>query len=334
MTKLFPWLWRFGLATAFSVLLLIVIANAVIQPVDATTRTLVAEFTDVSGVHEGADVRVRGVRVGKVETLKLKRSDGRSYAEVKFTIDKRFGIVASSRLAIKFQALTGLRYVDVVGPAEGGAAAHSMTTVPTTMTEPSFDITILFNGLQPVLNNLDPTQINTFTDNVATFLAGDGEGLGPMLDSIHTLTALVSNREQVISTIVQNISTLAGNVSGRSEYLVQILRLVQQPIDAGMTVLDEFRKSAMYGPDFLGAVIRLLDAVGIKQGINIDTALDKAFTNTYDFIDLIKRIPVIWENIGPPAVAGSPAPCSKGRAQLPLPMDVLLNGRKVVLCNQ
>jgi phospholipid/cholesterol/gamma-HCH transport system substrate-binding protein len=334
MKKPLASLWRFGLAAIVSALLLIVIANVITQPVAVSTRTLAAEFTDVSGVHEGADVRVRGVRVGKVDTLELKRAEGRSFAEVRFTMDKRFSIVPTSRLAIKFQALTGLRYIDVTGAAEGDAVPNQLTMVPTTMTQPSFDITVLFNGLQPVLAALNPDEINTFTDSVATFLDGDGEGLGPMLDSIRNLTALVSNREQVISTIVQNIATLAGSVSGRSDDLIQILQLVKEPIDAGMTVLDEFRKSSMYGPDFLDQVIRLLDAVGVKPGIDIGSALDKAFTNVYDFMDGVKRIPVLWENIQPPPVAGTPAPCSKGRAELPLPMDVLLNGRKVVLCNQ
>ena len=68
-------------------------------------------------------------------------------------MDNRFSVVPTSRLAIKFQALTGLRYIDVTGAAEGAATANRMTTVPTTMTQPSFDITVLFNGLQPVLGN-------------------------------------------------------------------------------------------------------------------------------------------------------------------------------------
>jgi phospholipid/cholesterol/gamma-HCH transport system substrate-binding protein len=242
--------------------------------------------------------------------------------------------VPTSRLAIKFQALTGLRYVDVTGAAEGAATVNRMTTVPTTMTQPSFDITVLFNGLQPVLATLSPDEINTFTDDVAAFLAGDGDGLGPMLDSIRKLTALVSDRSQVITTIVQNLSVLAHAVRGHSDSLVQVLKLVKEPIDAALTVLDEFRKSQIYGADFLGAVLRLFKSAGIQADIDIGTALDTAFTNVYDAIDWVKHIPVIWENIGPPPVAGTPAPCAKGRAALPLPMDVLLNGRKVVLCNQ
>lgn len=326
--------WRLALAAVVSTILLIVIANAITQPVSAPTRNYQAEFTDVSGLHEGADVRVRGVRVGKVQTLKLRREQGRSIAEVRFSMDSSYSLVASSRLAIKFQALTGLRYVDVTGAAEGAPTERWTTTVPTAMTQPSFDVTVLFNGLQPVLATLDPDEINTFTDTVATFLAGNGDGLGPMVESIRKLSKLVSDREQVIATLVRNISVLAQGVRGRSEGLISLLNIIKIPVDSGMTVLDEFRKSTIYGPDFVGEVVRLLNAAGVKPGIDIELALDKAFTNVYDFLDLVKRIPVVWENIGPPPTDGAPAPCSRGRAELPFPMDVLLNGRKVVLCNQ
>ena len=136
MKKPLAALWRLALAAAVSIVLLIGIANVITQPVAFSTGTYRAEFTDVSGLHEKDDVRVRGVRVGKVEALRLKRSEGRSLAEVRFTMDTRFSVVPTSRLAIKFQALTGLRYVDVTGAAEGAATVNRMTTVPTTMTQP------------------------------------------------------------------------------------------------------------------------------------------------------------------------------------------------------
>ena len=252
-------LWRFILVTVVSVILLIVIANEIRQPIEATTRTYNAEFTDVSGLSDGADVRVRGVRVGKVQAIELKRSgDGRTIAAVRLTLDRRYSIVPASRLAVRYQALTGLRYVDVQNPAEGDAVANRVTDVPTTMTQPSFDITVLFNGLQPVLATLSPDEINTFTENAISFLQGDGRGLEPMLDSIHKLTEFVSDRQQVVATLVRNLATLADGVSGRSQYLIQILDEVEMPVRQALKVLDEFRKSQMAGADFTRSVLRLL----------------------------------------------------------------------------
>lgn len=343
MRKNISALWKFALATVVSALLLIVLSNVIQQPVAVETQTVIAEFADVSGLHEGADVRVRGVRVGKVQSLELNRSKGQTFADVRFTLDRRYSVVPVSRLAVKFQALTGLRYIDV---ADAGVrdAPDRMISVPAAMTIPSFDVTVLFNGLQPVLATLDPNEINTFTDNVATFLAGDGDGLGPMLDSIKRLTGLVSDREAVISTILNNLKVVAEGVGGRSANLPKILDQVKIVVDSTMLVLDEFRKSQLYGPGFTAEVDRLLIAMGLdsgpwtapdyKPGWDPEKAFDKAITNLYNEMDAVKRVPVVWENIPEPPVDGAPAPCSKGPAELPLPMDVLLNGRKVVICNR
>ncbi len=325
-------LWRLMIAGILGVFLLILVTNVISQPVDTKLNRYIAEFTDVSGLRTGADVRVRGVRVGKVDSIDLHRRDGQSIAQVALSLDTRYGVTAGTRLAVKYQALTGLRYVDVANPADGAGAVESVEHIPTSMTQPSFDITRLFNGLQPVLATLSPDELNSFTANVENFLAGDGSGLAPVLQSIHTLTRFLADRQQVVATLMQNLKTLADKVSGHSRDFVSILEWANRPIDAALSVLDEFRKSEIYGPDFTASVVQLLDNAGLKPGIDIDAALDRAFTNFDDTVEAIKLVPVVWDNIPPPVPAGEPIPCSKGRAELPLPVDVLLNGQKVTLC--
>lgn len=347
-------LWRLAIAGAVAIILFILVANVIRQPVAADLRSYTAEFTDASGLHLDADVRVRGVRVGKVHAIDLERRHGQSVAAVGFTLDKRYGITTATRLAIKFQALTGLRYVDVVNPSEKYSTTDLVMRVPTGMTQPSFDITALFNGLQPVFATLSPEDINTFAANTVNYLSGDGSGLEPLLNSIRKLTEFVSNRQQVVATLMRNLSDLAGAMGGHSNDLVQILKWVNRPLDGALEALDEFRKSQLYGLDFTSAAERLLASAGFQplymNGIgftkgrdffhpdmsqkDVDLAMDRAFTRVDDFVDAIKFVPVFWDNIGPPSGSGTPAPCSHGRAQLPEQMDVLLNGQRVVLCNR
>jgi phospholipid/cholesterol/gamma-HCH transport system substrate-binding protein len=329
-------LWRLAVSAVLAIAVGVVVVNVLRQPVSGETRAYAAEFTDASGIQIGTDVRVRGVQVGKVESVKVIRWKGQSLAEVGFTMQKRFGVVPAVRIAVKFQALTGLRYLEVIDPVDAGVgntAAEAVTRIPTSMTQPSLDITTLFNGLQPVLATLSPEQINTFTDNVATFLSGGGDGVGPMLDSINRLTEFVSDRQTVISTLLHNLSAVSDSVGGRSKEFIQLLDWANRPVDAALSVLDEFRKSDLYGPQFTQAVVRVLNNSGLKYGAEIDTGLDKALTNVNDAIDSFKMVPVVWENIGPPSATGDVVPCSRGRAQLPATMDVLLNGQRVVLCN-
>ena len=327
-------LWRLGLAVAFTVGLIILLSNTLTNPVAVTTRTYTAEFTDASGLHPDGDVRVRGVRVGKIESVALARRDGQNVAQVKLTLDRKYGVVAITRLAIKFQALTGVRYVDVTNAAEGYRDSDLVTQVPTTMTQPSFDVTALFNGLQPVLATLSPAEINTFTANAASFLTGDGSGLAPLLASVNRLTAFVSDRQQVVSTLIRNLSEAGDALGGTSAKFIHVIDLVNTPVDKALSILDEFRKDLLY-KDFFDPVIRLLHSAGFKPGTNVDEALDRAFSNLDRFFDAFKLVPVIDGNIPPPGEDGtSVEPCSRGNFQLPETMDVLLNGRRVVLCNR
>jgi phospholipid/cholesterol/gamma-HCH transport system substrate-binding protein len=328
-------LWRMGLAIAVSAVLFVLLSNTLTNPVAVGTRTYTAEYTDASGLHPDGDVRVRGVRVGKVESVELARLNGHNVAQVKFTLDRKYGVVANTRLAIKFQALTGVRYMDVTNPAEGYRAADLVSQIPTSMTQPSFDVTALFNGLQPVLATLSPDEINTFTANAASFLTGDGSGLAPLLDSIRRLTEFVSNRQEVVASLISNLSGIADGIGGLSGKFIHIIDLFNGPIDQVDSILDEFRKDFLYSQEFFDPVVRLLHNAGFRNGINVDDALDRAFSNLDNFFDAFKLVPVINENIPLPGDDG-PAlePCSRGNFQLPETMDVLLNGQRVVLCNR
>jgi len=345
--------WRLGLIGALAVVLFVLLTNVITQPVAPEVRSYTAEFTDASGLYSGADVRVRGVRVGKVGSVELRRREGQSVSAVGFTLDRRYGVVSTTRLGIKYQSLTGSRYIDVLDASEHYADVALVQRVPTSMTQPSFDITALFNGLQPVLTTLSPQEINKFTETAADFLAGDGGGLAPMLESIRTLTKFVSDRQQVVSTLMINLSTVAASMGGHSRDMVQAIDYVHRLLDTALSVIDEFRKTDLFSTEFLDPLEKIVQNLGFpaegNSGMkyitdppgrrdtnvtNIDEALDRAITHLDDFIDAIKLVPVMWENIGPPSQAGEPLPCSRGRFQLPEQMDVLLNGQRVVLCNR
>ena len=77
---------KMGLAFAIAIVLLILTINAIRNPVKTTTETYTADFSDVSGLHSNNDVRVRGVQVGKVTSIAVRREGGRSFARVSFTM--------------------------------------------------------------------------------------------------------------------------------------------------------------------------------------------------------------------------------------------------------
>ena len=91
-----------------------------------TTYTVRVQLHSSGGLLPHSNVTVRGVRVGKVESLELQRRSGQSLADVTFSLDSEYGVGDRTRLAVKYQSLTGLRYLDITDPTETAGAAADL----------------------------------------------------------------------------------------------------------------------------------------------------------------------------------------------------------------
>ncbi|MGX6511022.1 MlaD family protein [Rhodococcus sp. SJ-2] len=319
-------------AAVVSVVLFGLVINAMRSPVEGTTHTYTAEFTDVSGLGAAGDIRTRGVRIGKVESIDLHRRDGNTIAEVRFTMEEPYELTDGTTLSVKYQNLTGVRYIDADFGEKTGAPVESLGLAST---RPSFDITDLFNGLQPVLATMSTEDINRFSENAIALLQGDGGGLKPMMDDAQKLADLASDREQVISTLADNLARISDGMGGRSDGVVEFLRSVSFPIGKAMTVLDEFPKTASYGPQFLTPIKRLLDSYGLQPGVDVDEMVTSAFASLEEAADAIRLLPPAVAGLQLPASAptGSGPACANGVAKLPADVQVLLNGSEVLVCS-
>lgn len=312
-----------------TVVLFGLVLNAMRNPVQSATRGYSADFTDVSGLNVNGDVRYKGLRIGKIGSIDLERRDGQAIARVGFTMDDGYTLTEDSRLAVKYQNLTGVRYLDLTQSDQPAAEVSHLTVDATT---PSFDITELFNGLQPVLATMRTDEINQFTENALLLLQGDGNGLAPMLASAERLASYAENRQQVISTLAGNMARVADTFGGRSEYVMGFLKAVQVPISNAFAVLEEFPKTASAGPAFLGPIDRLLESIGLNENFEVETLLRQTFPSSGDLLESFRAVPAMTAGL---ELSSSPnQTCSKGLAPLPTDVRILLGGSGVALCNR
>lgn len=322
---------KIGIVAAVSVLLFTIIMNAAVNPVAGETETYTADFTDVSGLRPNGDVRVRGVQVGKVENIDIVQEDDRTIARVRFTSTVDHPVTTATTLAVKYQNLTGVRYVDMVSP-DGGAPTD---TVPLDRTTPSFDLTTLFNGLQPVLATMNTDEINEISQNALTLLQGDGGGLAPMLDSLQKLGDYATDRQQVISTLVANLARISDSLGGKSDAIIDILHSLEVPVDAAIAVLDEFVGTSVLGPQFLGPIASILRTLGLEKGQDFNKMISDAFGTVGSFSQALQVLPGTLSILDSPRVGiggASNMQCSNGPADLPADVTLLLNGSGVTVC--
>ncbi|WP_067856107.1 MlaD family protein [Nocardia shimofusensis] len=323
---------KLGVAVVVAIALFTVVLSAIKNPIDVETRSYTAEFTDASGLHVNGDVRTRGVRIGKIHAIDLVHDLGRSVARVEFSLDSDYRLYDNTVLAVKYQNLTGVRYIDLDTPEQPG---HQVEHLSADVTRPSFDITELFNGLQPVLSTMSTDEVNAFMENALTLLQGDGGGLTPMLDNVARLADLAHDREQVIATLVDNMSRIADAMGGRSPQVNAFMHSLSFPIAKAMTVLDEFPKTAAFGPEFLTPVHQLLIQLGLTRDLNVEQLVGQAFASIPDAAEALSLLPPALAGLQLPQLstpAAGALQCSNGVAHLPTEVEVLLNGSEVVLC--
>ncbi|MFD0364161.1 MlaD family protein [Nocardia sp. GCM10030253] len=326
--------WRLGVFAVVMAVVLSLILAAIKRPVSGDTEAHDALFTDANGLKVGDDVRMYGVQVGKIERISL---DG-IRAKVRLTVTTSTPIYDNSTLAIRYQNLTGQRYIDLQQQPDPGVRLPAAAAIDTKMTVPSFDVTSLFNGLKPVLATMSPEAVNQFTESMLAVIEGDGSGLGPAMDAIGKLSKYVGDRQQVIATLVRNMSDIADRVGGRVHYLVPLLaRLTDifQALQANIGGLAEF---AMTAPSVLAPLDRLLNTFGLTEhsGPDVDALIRGLFPDPREAVEVFGRLPGLLASVDaalPRTVAGWQPECSKGNADLPKPVQVLIAGQKVAICN-
>ncbi|MEC3919389.1 MlaD family protein [Nocardia sp. CDC160] len=326
---------RLVLFTTLIGVLLAGIVIAIQRPVNGRTDTFEAVFTDASGLKTNNDVRMFGVAVGKVTAIDLDNGQAR----VRFTVQRDRALYDSSVLAIRYQNLTGQRYIDIKQPDKSGSRVKSGTRIGTDHTIPSFDITALFNGMQPVLAEFSPEALNQFLRNAIAVVEGDGKAVGATLDSIQKLSSYVNDRQAVISLLLRNfeqVSEQMGGKSGEAKVLIagisNVFVNLQKQFEGLMDFVD-------VGPPILTPLNNLLAALGLTQPDNPDLQEDlrRLFPDPQQTIDALDKLPALVQSLTAlvPARANAAVDltCHNGQAQVPGIVAVLIGGQRISLCN-
>lgn len=326
--------WRLALFAGVMALVLALVIGAIKRPVDGETETHHALFTDANGLKTGDDVRMFGVQVGKVEAVTL---DG-DRAKARLTVTTDTPVYDNSVLAIRYQNLTGQRYIDLQQQPNPGMRLADGADIGPGQTIPSFDVTSLFNGLQPVLKTLSPEALNQFTESMLAVIEGDGAGIGPALDAIGTLSEYAEDRQHVIGTLVRNMSDLAQRVGGRLYHLVPLLARLTDIFEALQRNVGGLADFAMSAPSVLEPVDRLLAALGLspEMGPDIDAMIRNLFPDPQQALDTFGRLPGLLAAVDtafPRTPSGFRPECSKGEAEVPAPVRVLIGGQQVAICS-
>lgn len=191
--------------TCVSLLLTSLVAGTLRKGAGTDPTTYKALFTDASGLKPGDDVRMAGVRVGRVESRELVGT----LAKVTFTVDGVQPVYADALAEVSFLNLLGQRYLKISPPPKGdGPTLDPGGTIPVEHTRPAIDLTAIFNAFKPLFDTLRPADVNQLMEEVVAVLQGEGPRITHLLRQTARLTNHLADRDAVIGRVLTNMTAV------------------------------------------------------------------------------------------------------------------------------
>jgi phospholipid/cholesterol/gamma-HCH transport system substrate-binding protein len=188
-----------------------------------------AEFTDVAGLVEGDEVRIAGVRVGQVTGIGLAEGREAPVAEVELEVDADVPLPSGVQATIRYRNLVGQRYVALTeGDGSAGRTLDAGDTIPLAQTRPALDLTTLFGGFQPLFQALSPTDVNRLSYEIIQVFQGEAGTVESLLGHVASLSTSLADRDAVIGSLIDNLTTVMGTVAARDEQLSSLVVSLQQ----------------------------------------------------------------------------------------------------------
>ncbi|RAU98428.1 MlaD family protein [Mycolicibacter senuensis] len=191
------------------------------RDVAGATTPYAAVFTDVYGLREGDDVRMAGVRVGRVEKVELDGEPaGPPKAKVSFIVQSDQKLYGNTVASVTYQNIIGQRYLGLSLGSHGSTELLPRgSVIGVEHTEPSFDVGALLNGFKPLMSLLNPKQADDLTRGVLQSLQGDQASITALVDQSSTLTATLAGRDEMLGGLITSLNRLTGTIAGQNDQL-------------------------------------------------------------------------------------------------------------------
>lgn len=276
------------------------------------TQSYKAVFTDVTGVVEGDDVRIAGVKVGTVKAIDIvdntENGGPAKMAELTFSVENGTELTQATHAAIRYRNLVGQRYISLTQEDGKPGLLDPGQTIPETQTDEALDLTELFNGFKPLFRALSPDDVNKLSFEVIQVFQGEGGTLEGLLQSTASVTDTLADRDAVIGDLLENLDYVLDHIADRDAQLSALIQNFRTLV-AGLksdrrAILDSFDQITQLSVETAGLAkgIRAPFVEDIKQLRRLTKNIDD---NKRELDRALQVLPIKLDKVGRTAAYGS-----------------------------
>ncbi|HEX2316281.1 MAG TPA: MlaD family protein [Thermomonospora sp.] len=183
-------------------------------------------FTDTGGLKEGDDVRVAGVKAGRV--LSVRPDFDKGHVVITWRVNSGVELGLDTRADVQTTTLLGGRYLKLSGPvpANGPYAddvPESRRRIPLARTTVPFTVTDAVEGATDITRRLDQRSIDRLLESAARIEAPSAARLRVMLENFRKLSAALNDSFPEIERLIDSSRTITGTLAAKDAQLREII---------------------------------------------------------------------------------------------------------------
>ncbi|HET7385632.1 MAG TPA: MCE family protein [Nocardioidaceae bacterium] len=207
-----------AISIAVIIVMMLAAFNADKLPLIGGGDTYYAAFHEAGGLKADDEVRIAGVRVGKVASVDLQ--DG--HVRVEFRVDKGVKFGRGTGAAIKIKTLLGAMYLALQPHGHGQLAEGSQ--IPASRTTSPFDVVQAFSGLAQRSEDIDTHQLASALNTLATLTENTPAEFRSALKGVSRLSSNIAARDQQLQTLLTHMHKVSKVLGDRRGDLVTLMR--------------------------------------------------------------------------------------------------------------
>ena len=186
-------------------------------PIIGGGTTYSAEFSEAAGLVPDDEVRIAGVKVGKVSDVDLEGDR----VVVTFKV-KDAWVGDRSSAAIKIKTVLGQKYLAL--EPDGREVLDPADRIPRERTTAPYDVLEAFRGLAETTNRIDTAQLAQSFEVIANTFADTPDDVRGALNGLQALSKTVSSRDDQLAQLLDNTKQISQTLADRDREVVKLLR--------------------------------------------------------------------------------------------------------------
>jgi phospholipid/cholesterol/gamma-HCH transport system substrate-binding protein len=176
-------------------------------------RTYTAELTEAGGLRSGDDVRIAGLKVGKVKDVEL-RDD---HVQVTFGLED-VDLGDRTRAIVKSDNALGSKFLAV----EPGGTGNG-DTIPLERTDAGFAVNQELGELTTSTSRIDSEKLAESFSSISAVLAETPDEFKSALKGVSALSQTMSSRDQELASVLRKASSVSKVLADRNQEVTSIL---------------------------------------------------------------------------------------------------------------